>query len=139
MFSVYSLKGCIYHFPAEGAIANKIPVSYNRKLLFPFFLIITIIDGACCSNMIFWTSKFSSLIYCATDAFFSGNVNGVNVIGLALQGPSMPSIAVLQHNGPYSLETAQGIQFVFSLQSFKIKTLLQCFLHLLIIRKISIF
>lgn len=36
-----------------------------------------------------------------------GNVNGVNVIGLALQGPSMPSIAVLQHNGPYSLETAQ--------------------------------
>ncbi|XP_063916796.1 potassium voltage-gated channel protein Shaw-like isoform X3 [Zophobas morio] len=32
-----------------------------------------------------------------------GNVNGVNVIGLALQGPSVPSIAVLHHNGPYSL------------------------------------
>ncbi|CAH0564241.1 unnamed protein product [Brassicogethes aeneus] len=32
-----------------------------------------------------------------------GNVNGVNVIGLALQGPSVPSIAVLHHNGPYNL------------------------------------
>ncbi|KAF2900711.1 hypothetical protein ILUMI_05474 [Ignelater luminosus] len=32
------------------------------------------------------------------------NVNGVNVIGLALQGPSMPSIAVLHHNGPYNLQ-----------------------------------
>lgn len=31
-----------------------------------------------------------------------GNVNGVNVIGLALQGPSVPSIAVLHHNGPYN-------------------------------------
>ncbi|XP_018570831.1 potassium voltage-gated channel protein Shaw-like [Anoplophora glabripennis] len=44
------------------------------------------------------------------DAFGSaklGNVNGVNVIGLALQGPSMPSIAVLQHNGPYSLQSPQ--------------------------------
>ncbi|KAJ8915118.1 hypothetical protein NQ315_000370 [Exocentrus adspersus] len=34
-----------------------------------------------------------------------GNVNGVNVIGLALQGPSMPSIAVLHHNGPYNIDT----------------------------------
>ncbi|KAK5641176.1 hypothetical protein RI129_009723 [Pyrocoelia pectoralis] len=32
-----------------------------------------------------------------------GNANGVNVIGLALQGPSMPSIAVLHHNGPYNV------------------------------------
>ncbi|KAI4456415.1 voltage-gated potassium channel [Holotrichia oblita] len=33
-----------------------------------------------------------------------GNVNGVNVIGLALQGPQVPSIAVLHHNGPYSIQ-----------------------------------
>ncbi|KAF5271193.1 hypothetical protein FQA39_LY08200 [Lamprigera yunnana] len=45
------------------------------------------------------------------DAFGSakvGNLNGVNVIGLALQGPSMPSIAVLHHNGPYNLQTHSG-------------------------------
>lgn len=36
---------------------------------------------------------------------FAGNVNGVNVIGLALQGPSVPSIAVLHHNGPYNIQT----------------------------------
>ncbi|XP_019880247.1 potassium voltage-gated channel protein Shaw-like isoform X2 [Aethina tumida] len=35
-----------------------------------------------------------------------GNVNGVNVIGLALQGPSVPSIAVLHHNGPYNLASS---------------------------------
>ncbi|KAI4456421.1 voltage-gated potassium channel [Holotrichia oblita] len=39
-----------------------------------------------------------------------GNVNGVNVIGLALQGPQVPSIAVLHHNGPYSIQQGAGIQ-----------------------------
>lgn len=33
-----------------------------------------------------------------------GNVNGVNVVSLTLQGPSVPSIAVLHHNGPYNLQ-----------------------------------
>ncbi|XP_028133478.1 potassium voltage-gated channel protein Shaw isoform X2 [Diabrotica virgifera virgifera] len=35
---------------------------------------------------------------------FKSNVNGVNVVSLALQGPSVPSIAVLHHNGPYNLQ-----------------------------------
>nr|CAH7734534.1 unnamed protein product [Callosobruchus chinensis] len=39
----------------------------------------------------------------------SGNSNGVNLIGLALQGPSMPSIAVLHHNGPYTIPTEQDV------------------------------
>ncbi|VEN49403.1 unnamed protein product [Callosobruchus maculatus] len=38
----------------------------------------------------------------------SGNSNGVNLIGLALQGPSMPSIAVLHHNGPYTIPIGQA-------------------------------
>ncbi|KAK9883771.1 hypothetical protein WA026_001956 [Henosepilachna vigintioctopunctata] len=38
-----------------------------------------------------------------------GNLNGVNVIGVALQGPSVPSIAVLHHNGPYNAEQAADI------------------------------
>ncbi|KAK4874978.1 hypothetical protein RN001_014338 [Aquatica leii] len=45
------------------------------------------------------------------DAFGSakaGNINGVNVIGLALQGPSMPGIAVLHHNGPYNAQSRSG-------------------------------
>ncbi|XP_056639049.1 potassium voltage-gated channel protein Shaw-like isoform X1 [Diorhabda sublineata] len=33
-----------------------------------------------------------------------GNANGVNVVSLTLQGPSVPSIAVLHHNGPYNLQ-----------------------------------
>lgn len=41
-----------------------------------------------------------------------GNVNGVNVIGLALQGPSVPSIAVLHHNGPYNLANSPGKIFI---------------------------
>ncbi|XP_071052058.1 potassium voltage-gated channel protein Shaw-like isoform X1 [Onthophagus taurus] len=36
-----------------------------------------------------------------------GNINGVNMIGLALQGPSVPSIAVIHHNGPYSIQPHQ--------------------------------
>nr|CAI5855874.1 unnamed protein product [Callosobruchus analis] len=39
----------------------------------------------------------------------SGNSNGVNLIGLALPGPSMPSIAVLHHNGPYTIPMGQDI------------------------------
>ncbi|XP_025837064.1 potassium voltage-gated channel protein Shaw-like [Agrilus planipennis] len=35
-------------------------------------------------------------------------LNNVNVIGLALHGPSIPSIAVLHHNGPYNLQTTPG-------------------------------
>ncbi|KAJ8984686.1 hypothetical protein NQ317_015778 [Molorchus minor] len=38
-----------------------------------------------------------------------GNVNGVNVIGLAIQGPSVPSIAVLQHSGPYNLQATAEV------------------------------
>ncbi|KAG5871063.1 hypothetical protein JTB14_016012 [Gonioctena quinquepunctata] len=36
-----------------------------------------------------------------------GNINGVNMVGLALQGPSVPTIAVLHHNGPYNLHPPQ--------------------------------
>lgn len=44
---------------------------------------------------------------------FPGNVNGVNVIGLALQGPSVPSIAMLRAgqeplHGPYTLQPRTG-------------------------------
>lgn len=48
------------------------------------------------------------------DLMFSpGNVNGVNVIGLALQGPSVPSIAMLRASqepipGPYTLTSKAG-------------------------------
>lgn len=45
---------------------------------------------------------------CTVAICFPGNVNGVNVIGLALQGPSVPSIAVLHHNGPYNLQNPTG-------------------------------
>ncbi|XP_044272546.1 potassium voltage-gated channel protein Shaw-like isoform X2 [Tribolium madens] len=38
-----------------------------------------------------------------------GNVNGVNVISLALQGPSVPSIAVLHHNGPYNFQGSEPV------------------------------
>ncbi|KAL3273783.1 hypothetical protein HHI36_015210 [Cryptolaemus montrouzieri] len=33
-----------------------------------------------------------------------GNLNGVNALGVTLQGPSVPSIAVLHHNGPYNAQ-----------------------------------
>ncbi|XP_066159007.1 potassium voltage-gated channel protein Shaw-like isoform X4 [Euwallacea fornicatus] len=38
-----------------------------------------------------------------------GNANGIPVINLALQGPSVPSIAVLPHNGPFSMHVPQAI------------------------------
>ncbi|CAG9856335.1 unnamed protein product [Phyllotreta striolata] len=46
------------------------------------------------------------------------NVNGVNVVSLALQGPSLPSIAVLHHNGPFSIQPTTpdyaGVQETFN-------------------------
>lgn len=38
-----------------------------------------------------------------------GNVNGVNALG-TLQGPSVPGIAVLQHNGPFKAQSDQVIE-----------------------------
>ncbi|XP_066261384.1 potassium voltage-gated channel protein Shaw-like isoform X2 [Euwallacea similis] len=38
-----------------------------------------------------------------------GSANGIPVINLALQGPSVPSIAVLPHNGPFSMHVPQAI------------------------------
>ncbi|XP_030745284.1 potassium voltage-gated channel protein Shaw-like isoform X2 [Sitophilus oryzae] len=36
-----------------------------------------------------------------------GNANGVPVINLSLQGPSVPNLAVLSHNGPYSIQSPE--------------------------------
>ncbi|XP_076275280.1 potassium voltage-gated channel protein Shaw-like isoform X2 [Rhynchophorus ferrugineus] len=38
-----------------------------------------------------------------------GNANGVPIISLSLQGPSVPNIAVLSHNGPYSIQSPEVI------------------------------
>lgn len=50
----------------------------------------------------------TEFVILTSNVFFSGTINGVNVIGLALQGPSMPSIAVVHHNGPYNLQSRTG-------------------------------
>nr|XP_023019515.1 potassium voltage-gated channel protein Shaw-like isoform X2 [Leptinotarsa decemlineata] len=54
-------------------------------------------------------------------AFEEGNINGINMVGLALQGPSVPTIAVLNHSGPYNLHPPQ----VFSAASNLAATPLQ--------------
>ncbi|CAG9812651.1 unnamed protein product [Phaedon cochleariae] len=38
-----------------------------------------------------------------------GNLNGVKVVGLTLEGPSMPSIAILHHNGPYNINSKVSV------------------------------